>query len=254
MNRSRVSPTGSVVSKITSEPAWTPGRDRGDRRIHVAVVGLLLVVEHDRHDQDDDVGLARGGRAVGRRPEAAAGVGRRDELGETGLLGDVRAALVDRVDDRSAGRRPRSRASRGRRTGRASGRPILPAPTTATVPAVPGSPIHGRDRRAPARGRRRGRAARSSRRAGSGPTDRAGRRSSCGSEPRGQRRSGRSRGRRRPPSRSEVAIATAHRPSSASTTGRPPVRTTPRNASSSAASGSADATGSSATSPSNVGA
>ncbi len=68
------------------------GRDRGDRRVHVPVVGLLLVVEHHRDDQDDDVGRAGGLGAVGRRPEPAAGVGGRDELGEAGLLGDVRPA------------------------------------------------------------------------------------------------------------------------------------------------------------------
>ena len=68
-------------------------RDRCDRGIHVAVVGLLLVVEHHRHDQDDDVGVAGGAGAVGRRPQAAPGVGARDQLGETRLLGDVRTAL-----------------------------------------------------------------------------------------------------------------------------------------------------------------
>ena len=76
------------------------GRDRVDGAVHVAVVGLLRLVEHDRHDQDHDVRLARRRGAVGRGPQPAAGVGGRDELGETRLLGDVRAPGVDRVDHR----------------------------------------------------------------------------------------------------------------------------------------------------------
>ena len=76
------------------------GGNRGDRRIHVAVIRAQLVVEHDRDDEHDHVGLARRGRGVGRGPQPAGPVGRRHELGQSGLGADVRAALVDRRDDR----------------------------------------------------------------------------------------------------------------------------------------------------------
>ena len=68
--------------------------------IHVSIVGLLLVVEHHRHDDHHDVGFASRGRCVRRGPQSAAPVGVLNRLGEAGLLGDVRASLVDRVDDR----------------------------------------------------------------------------------------------------------------------------------------------------------
>jgi hypothetical protein len=74
--------------------------DRLDRRVHVAIVGLLLVVEHDRHDQHDHVGAGRGRSSVECCPQAAGGVGRSDALGQAGLLGHVIEAGVDRVDDR----------------------------------------------------------------------------------------------------------------------------------------------------------
>ena len=49
-----------------------PGRDRRDGRVHVPVVGLLLVVEHHRNDQHDDVALAGRGDRIGGRPQPAA--------------------------------------------------------------------------------------------------------------------------------------------------------------------------------------
>jgi hypothetical protein len=59
----------------------------------------VLVVEHDRDDQDDDVTLPCGGRPVGCGPEVARGVCLAHKLGEAGLLGDVRVARVDRRHD-----------------------------------------------------------------------------------------------------------------------------------------------------------
>ena len=118
------------------------GGDRGDRRVHVPVVRPLLVVEHDRDDEHDDIRLARRGGAVGRGPETTGGMGRADELGQARLLGDVALAGVDRVHDACCTSTAMTDqpwlaycAHRGR--------PILPAPITATVPAVPGSPVHG---------------------------------------------------------------------------------------------------------------
>ena len=75
------------------------GGDRGDGRVHVPVVGLVLRVEHDGHDEHDDVRRAGGLRGVERGPEAALGVDPGDELREARLLADVRAAGVDGLDD-----------------------------------------------------------------------------------------------------------------------------------------------------------
>ena len=175
----------------------------------------------------------RSSRAGGRRR------GPPHELGEARLLGDVRAALVDRRRRRPAGRRPPSRASRATANWAASGRPILPAPTTATVPAVPGSPTHGATRRA-GRGcrvdRQLDRAAEHARRPDGRASmdDRHATASRAASvTARSRRRSAAApraaRWRWRPPTGRP-----RRRPS-----GRPPSRTTPRNASISAASGSA---------------
>jgi len=60
----------------------------------------MLVVEHDRDDEDHDVGLARRGSAVGRRRQPTIAVGALNQLCEPRLLAHVGAALVDRVDDR----------------------------------------------------------------------------------------------------------------------------------------------------------
>ena len=66
--------------------------DRLDRGVHVAVVGLRLVVEHDRDDEHDDVRRAGRRGAVERGAEPAGGMGLGDELGQARLLADVRAA------------------------------------------------------------------------------------------------------------------------------------------------------------------
>ena len=98
--RLRVSPTGSVVSKMTVVSGRSPGAiDRG-RGVHEAVVGLVPVIEHDGHDQDDDVGLADRRGRVRRRPQPAGGMRLRDALGEARLLGDVGTTRVDRRDHR----------------------------------------------------------------------------------------------------------------------------------------------------------
>ena len=75
------------------------GGDRGDGRVHVAVVGLVVRVEHHGDDEHDDVRRAGGLGGVERGPEAALGVDPGDELREPGLLAHVRAAGVDGVDD-----------------------------------------------------------------------------------------------------------------------------------------------------------
>ena len=55
----------------------TPGMDaRGNGRhsgIHIPVVRLPVAVQHDRHDQDHNVGRGRCGSAVERRPQSARG-------------------------------------------------------------------------------------------------------------------------------------------------------------------------------------
>ncbi len=222
-------------------------RDRVGRGIHVPVIRARLRIQHHRHDQHDDVGLARGRRAVRRGAQHPVPVGRRDELGEAGLLVDVRAALVDRGDDRLVdvdgddlpavrrelgGERQAHLAGADHRHD--PGRSGLAAPRP-----------HGPRERVAARVRlRRDRAAGQVR----------GARRPVGDRHRAGTSSSSTVRRSRAARSSASATTTAHRPSSALTTGRPPSRTTVKNASSSAASGSPLASGRSTDSPSNVGA
>jgi len=59
----------------------------------------VLRVEHHRHDEHDDVGLAGGRGRVARGAQPTFRVDAGHDLAEAGLLGHVRAALVDGGDD-----------------------------------------------------------------------------------------------------------------------------------------------------------
>ena len=86
-----MSPTGSVVSKMTVEPAWMPGAIAATAASIERWSGCDVASSMTGTIEDDDVGLARRRGAVQRRPEPAGGVGFGHELREPGLLADVRA-------------------------------------------------------------------------------------------------------------------------------------------------------------------
>ena len=165
--RLRVSPTGSVVSKMTVVPAAQPGRDRRDRGVHVggsraggassSMTGTIRTTTSD----------SRGRR--GRRPSSPAGVPPRVRRRR------ARQAPAPRQRGRGPSLIAATTASFTstaitfqpcEANWAARGRPILPAPTTVTVPAVPGSPVQGatnRRRVVAARGRSAGRPTRQAR-------------------------------------------------------------------------------------------
>ena len=68
--------------------------------VHPAEVGLPgLVVDEERHDEDDGVGAGDRVGVVGRRAQLAGGHQLREALGELSLTGEGLATLVDDVDD-----------------------------------------------------------------------------------------------------------------------------------------------------------
>ncbi len=98
--RSRVVPTGSVVSMQTVVPACSPRPIVGDHRVEDAPVDAHGVVDHQRRHGDHEVG-ACGDRGRGVRDGAQPPVA--DELGqglrEARLAGERLEPLVDEVDD-----------------------------------------------------------------------------------------------------------------------------------------------------------
>ncbi len=219
-------------------------RDRLDRRVHPAMVGARLVVEDDRDDQHHDIGGPGRLGAVERGPQPARSVRVADEVGEPRLLADVRLPGVDRVDDprvdvdrddrppvRGELRRERQAHLAGADDRDGPGRAGLADPRRDEAHvAVTTGVGRQRDRAA---GEAVGRA-------------RAGARAHADTSSTARRS--------RADVRRACARTTAQRPSSASTIGRSPVRTTWMKAASSASSGSSFETGSSATSPAKVGA
>ena len=125
-----------------------PGRDRIDGRIHEAVVGLLLVVEHrpgrsgrrrrrharrPRH-RSSPAGVRRGARAATR----SASPGSSPTCERPSLI-EATTASCD-VDGHDA-------PSRATRTGRRAAGPSCPRRRPRPCPRCPGSPVHGATRR-----------------------------------------------------------------------------------------------------------
>ncbi len=97
--RSRVVPTGTVVSRLTTVPCVSPAADRLADGVDAAPVRARVLVDEQRRHGDDELGaLGDGGGRVGRRAQAPAGDDLGERLLEAALAGKRRHAGVDGVD------------------------------------------------------------------------------------------------------------------------------------------------------------